>query len=802
MGGGCLNMDLVNRVISVLFAVHFLFTQTTWAAPQPQALAARSIFAVHLPPEMQQKLQAILDKLKSSKKRDQRRIIANSIFKAFFRPINIHSQAVLNILFQTMDNPAYGHAKDTLSYTIGNALIAGRTLKVNPEQLNSLLSILREREAWPQDDEFVLEELYLAKTVFLSFSNNSSLKVSSDQLRTIFSVLEALSFLDIRRLDFERAIDSALSNSTDFTMDAPTFTEYSTKIQRLNAFPKNQWLRLRAMSIAMANDESLVPTYKTLLLSVPNVGHRKRLLEVMPLATLAKVSISKSLAALIRSEFCLTFISFAEQGEGGAGAARNQASSFAHTLLANLKHVTLKSLPEPPPRIQNTYAYVQTTVDGVNDILPNHTFIRAYSRKLLFRSPEGKLVVLRFRSEWARNGDNLLDYESRMMDYLHKYKTALGLKGEYPQSMPLAGNRIVRIRHLPIKLKSALDKTGSPVDENYMVSAYTVDDLDYFTRLNDANLEPKAFREAALINIHDLFTLARHGLIHTVPVALFHNLNVDRREDHGRYLPMVDIFNPNEGVNVGLGRLHAWPEAVGKTNLGALGLTDYEEIWPLDALVDKDAPNSPAADLHIIDKNHRAYSKEIFFLANYIAEYVLSWTLVVASYLREREELYWKKPEGLAEFLVEGFDTGYRAFTGLRKDRDVPAHDVVNFQRLSKQIGFFLAKGYPYAPFMVRRTIPKEIFSLEASKIHFPEDGVENAKNWKKTPYGTGASVDRIHPDIGFWNSTFWLQELVSAWYMYAAFMMADIAGQKPQPDSHPSTAAMTGSTTIPEFSL
>ncbi len=98
-------------------------------------------------------------------------------------------------------------------------------------------------------------------------------------------------------------------------------------------------------------------------------------------------------------------------------------------------------------------------------------------------------------------------------------------------------------------------------------------DDSYFHYLHEPQLNPEQFQKAREVMLHDLFVLARHGIVYTALADLFHNLEqIEDRADQGQYLPLIDIFR--DGRRRGAGRLTGWIESVNYPNARKSGLAD------------------------------------------------------------------------------------------------------------------------------------------------------------------------------------------------------------------------------------
>ena len=558
------------------------------------------------------------------------------------------------------------------------------------------------------------------------------------------------------------------------------------KDDRIVEFP-NPWIqqiRGQALGRALATEPSLLTE---LLMSLKSADwHVAR--RVLALALGIAVQLNPTLMADL-DETLQKDIGLYRMNLGPAGNATDTSSAFAEGYLAPLDHAPLEKTPGNVPKLAlMDWDKDMLKVDSVADILPGLSFVRALGRTLIYQNKEGRYVALKLLTETERmETPGILDYENRWFDYLYEHRQALGLEGKYPKGLVFDdGKRVVEIPTQQIEdtaqtaLSAQRTKEGKPLavdrhDGKYTFMAYTFEDDSYFRYLNDASLSTDEFRHSSRIFLHDLFALARKGIIHTTPVDIFHSHAIqDRLEnDHGRFLTMVDIINPR--ATGGVGRVDAWTKAVVHPNARGSGPADPAENRTLEELL-KDKIIS--VHLQSLAVEHPEYSRDVFYLASYMSDYFLSWGLMAGSTMRETNQLDWRSPDRFADILREGFETAYRAFTG--RWRVSPAADAVDWQRLSRQMAFFMAKGEPYAQFILNENMPDEIFGPDA-KVFSLSPKKTPTQNWKATPDGPRWSLDGEYPDLGPFNGPFPIQELVKAWNIYVALMIGEAAQQERQ---------------------
>lgn len=128
------------------------------------------------------------------------------------------------------------------------------------------------------------------------------------------------------------------------------------------------------------------------------------------------------------------------------------------------------------------------------------------------------------------------------------------------------------------------DESGRPIviEGHASSSIVFITPAHYYAYLRK-NMDAETLDAALERSLHDIFTLARHKLFHTVPSSLFHNeeKDSDQRWDSGTFTPIPDLMYPEiSGAErrTGMGRLNAWPRALENGNMGMTGLRDLEEV--------------------------------------------------------------------------------------------------------------------------------------------------------------------------------------------------------------------------------
>ncbi|RLG89642.1 hypothetical protein DRO34_06920, partial [Candidatus Bathyarchaeota archaeon] len=455
--------------------------------------------------------------------------------------------------------------------------------------------------------------------------------------------------------------------------------------------------------------------------------------------------------------------------------------NFIEGLIRFPLSLQLEDLPEPLPRQEEIDITKTKIVNNLSEITEGWQFISAQGRTLKFKK-EGCFLALKLLKE-NESPEELLE-GLRWFEYINKIKERIGLRCNYPMPYELEGERIWRVKDIPSECKEALatqiDKTGEPIKVrrvrgHFVVTGYITQEEDKgkdFVYLTEPSLTDEEFEEALFNNLHDLFTLARYGIIHTALADLFHNVIQRGRVDRGRYLWMVDIINPMR-TRAGSGRLHAWLQAIAYPNLRVAGPRDSDHFALLKDLISEDNPKS----VHLVTALSRFSQRDLLkvYLCNYLGEYLLSVSLIVGKRLRERNELDWEKPERLASLMRKVFIQSYYFFT-LNYEEAKEISCLINWKRLAQQMAFFMAKGDRYVDYLLKRDIPEEIYNSK-TKLEYSED-FRTSRGWIENEEKRGWYFDGENPDLGPVNGPIPLQELIKALYIFSGFMTIALTKQ------------------------
>ena len=288
----------------------------------------------------------------------------------------------------------------------------------------------------------------------------------------------------------------------------------------------------------------------------------------------------------------------------------------------------------------------------------------------------------------------------------------------------------------------------------------------YFLYRNDPAIAETDFRAASFKTLKTLFNLAKHNLIHFSLIDLFHNLSGQDRLDQGRYLWMVDIIR-SELKGSGAGRLHNHHGAVAFPNERLSGVGDWADAEVLEKLLDTENKTS----LHLAPLRRFGNETPNFYLASYLGDYLLAWSLVTSSRYLRLGSLNWEdegKVSSLSNILHAGFKYAFSLFTGVPEESaGAFLSAIINWDRMAKQMAYFMTPAY--VEDLKTGQLPEGLYDSNVTVTIPHLRDIEKSRGWREK----GWSFDGENPDLGPVNGPLPLLELVKALYLSTSFMIA-----------------------------
>ena len=544
----------------------------------------------------------------------------------------------------------------------------------------------------------------------------------------------------------------------------------------------------------------LNPVFLDIVETTSNIQEEDAFFDVLAEKIKKGVPSNQVVTEYIKEHIGLTEIGFKDEGN-----SPNSSSSLAEIILRKQKGIKTITLPGDFPQPKDLDYNDIPVCPSLKDIIPTgYELSRAQGRTLIYKNVQGKHLALKALK--LTEDASMLDYESRVFSYLTTYKEQMCLKSIFPKPYPIQGHCVVKAKPdtaAKTALYSQVNKDGHRYELNtkdgyYTFMAYETPDDSYFTYLRDPDIEQDVFEKALLINMHDLFRLARYGIIHTALIGLFHNLIIQDRYDGGKYLWMVDIIRPIK-ERPGAGRLHAWTKTVEYPNMRLSGLADFPDLYIIKDLAKQDNPLS--AHMHTLKNAHPRYDSEVFYLASYLGDYLLSAALVVGRRLRDRNELNWMDPGQLAKIMENCYVNAFTVFTGQLENEIRLIGKLVDWNRLATQMSMNMAENNEIADYLLENNIPQDLYG-PGVLINYEND-YSDSRGWINIPGKRGWYFDDKNPDLGPVNGPNPLQELIKANYIFTAFSITGkarcLTPAKPvhsfaQPIPHTNTQAFASS--------
>jgi hypothetical protein len=358
-------------------------------------------------------------------------------------------------------------------------------------------------------------------------------------------------------------------------------------------------------------------------------------------------------------------------------------------------------------------------------------------RTAILKARDGTFTALKFLKEGESPAG--LVREAETLTFLNDLKgRGIDLRSELPRAALPTDGVLTRIPRTSLTegLLEAIRRSGAITEYKRAFPAlvYTTQKDDYFRYAHQLD------RSSALLAgqraMHDVFLLARHGVIHPDIIELFHNRIQLGRVDGGKYIPMIDFVRPM-GTRQGAGRLHSWQETVRYPNFGESGLRDVAELAELNDLSNLKNPHTAhlAANLSRFGPGIQRNG----VLTNYLSNYLLAWTLVEGKRCADSGSF---DVPALAADMREIYRTSHGAFTG---EADDALAGAVDWTRYARQMQYFMGSAYKDS-----LEVPADVFGLSGIAIH-PGDGwgFIHTDLIREAARADGRALDEILPARG-----------------------------------------------------
>ncbi|MBU3933505.1 MAG: hypothetical protein KKH11_02415, partial [Candidatus Omnitrophica bacterium] len=496
---------------------------------------------------------------------------------------------------------------------------------------------------------------------------------------------------------------------------------------------------------------------------------------------------------LLKKEPSLERIEF-----GNDGNCVNRLADFAKVLLWQVPAVWFRRpawIPSMPVALSSFEKVSLEELAQIAQMRGGLRFEKALGRTAVFIDGYGNRLFIKFLK--AKNEPNsLLKYED---DWFEGVGENMVLKHNPPKPLYITEGKESRFKFLleecrfKKEIKRSLEKAVKEksikgrfsIDKDYIAMAYTVKKGSGYAGYlkKDYVSDWKEFKRAILNAASDLGVLAKEGIVHTALVDTFHNLSVNER----RYIATADL---NSSLNrEGVGRLTAWKLAIRYPNIGFDGaLRDYAELRHIsDILEDSDFLGKDMAFI-----KEQFGSKAVnFFMLEFLCEYVQAFILLIGGWQDENNwrQVNWNNNDSLLE-LSELIKNVYleivTSFTGKSKAIFEDVFEFVDWQRLSRQIAFYMSPAY-IEYFAAEKTVeerkkrfPKNIYP-EGVEIGFKDYRPGSWDNENGCVGDETAELLHIRKEraLGFVNGAYPIQEEVTASRYIFGLVLAQLAAEQ-----------------------
>jgi RIO-like serine/threonine protein kinase len=362
------------------------------------------------------------------------------------------------------------------------------------------------------------------------------------------------------------------------------------------------------------------------------------------------------------------------------------------------------------------------SVEGPSPDLTTHSNLSIALRDLLAEHGVSGDPIIRGRSHCypLPGGDQEL-----VIKYVREGEDPAGLVRELALQHHVIEKEIPHKGQLPSPI---LDEAGHPIlftiDGTHQAVLFRAPagETGYYRYLDDSTLRFREFSDGLRNGVFSIFSLAHHGLIHTVPITMFHaptgsythnfkiegivatHTSVDRTNvDRGRYMISPDIVLGEDIRTKGMGSLKRIKEALRHGNIGASGLRDLEEVIPFAELVAhieeyafelrqlKELPNAEALIEGIV------LGKTLFAAALFIGNRIRLDAEKLNNARNVKKE-FWRDDSFLSKYRDLLIDIFAEAMAGRWNTSHLVARAIleerVDWKRLTRQLAFFVSNTH------------------------------------------------------------------------------------------------------------
>ncbi|NGX39229.1 MAG: hypothetical protein KR126chlam1_00552 [Chlamydiae bacterium] len=434
------------------------------------------------------------------------------------------------------------------------------------------------------------------------------------------------------------------------------------------------------------------------------------------------------------------------------GGIQERFTAFSRTFFRDMD--LEKIIDRTSPFLQD---YKSEVLDHLNDepiVVEGANIISILEKKsYIFERWQGRTQIFKHQTggtylalKWLKKNEDLslFNRELRTLIFLTRKKDELGLKSALPIPHGIYQNGI----SLPNQHKRNID---DGIETNQEVAyMYTCLDDSYFQYVHDKELSEEEFMDACERAYHDLFVLAKHGLVWTALADLFHTLTENRsnRDDSGVYIPLVGLLRYGSSIS-GPGRINGFRKAVEYLNIRRSGIADFGDSGTIFEATSVDHPRIKVSHKNLFYKSGKALFTNLktLLFANYLAEYLLVFELALGYRKSKRSELNIENPghsENITNMVLRIAHIATQAFTNLGKiDSEALVETACqSYDHLGRENCYWM-NAANYSDDIQRNQIRKDIY---LDQIIVRVDATRGRNSFIPE---IGYSVDRENLDLG-----------------------------------------------------